>query len=388
MHILPDLHKLEQSYSPEDGLVVVGVHSAKFTNEKDSANILSAVQRYNVTHPIVNDPKMTMWRSIGIRCWPTLLVLGPTAKPIFILMGEGHGRILEEFIKASISFFKKYQQLRDTSLPLSPSTDLIPASKLKFPGKIEYWKGKDSKEELLAVSDSGNNRILIVNAITGVVLEKIGGTSSGFKDGNFENCEFNSPQGVAFQDENILYVADTENHAIRRINRKTKMVDTIAGTGTQGNDRIGGSTGTNQAISSPWDICVYKTKDMDMSFHVNENDVEEKIVLLVAMAGIHQIWGIFLDGIIWWKFKRIPAMSCSAIIGNGAEENRNNSYPQNASFAQPSGITIGRECIYVADSESSSIRRASLLDGKVSGVVGGDRNPLVSIVNNILLQFL
>lgn len=377
MHILPDLHSLEQLYSPEDGLVVVGVHSAKFTNEKDSANILSAVQRYNVTHPIVNDPKMSMWRNIGIKCWPTLLVLGPTAKPLLLLMGEGHRELLTEFVKASLTFFDKLDQIRDASLPLRPSTDLIPASKLKFPGKVEYWK--DDKVQFIAVSDSGNNRILIVDALTGDVLEKVGGTESGFKDGSFESCRFNSPQGIAFQDSNILYVADTENHAVRRINRAKKSVDTIAGTGKQGHDRNGGSTGTNQAISSPWDICVYKTKDMDMSFHVNESDVEEKNVLLVAMAGSHQIWGIFVDGIIWWKFKRIPPMSCSAIIGNGSEENRNNSYPQNAAFAQPSGITVGKECIYVADSESSSIRKASLLDGKVTAVVGGDRNPLVGL---------
>ena len=36
LHVLPDLHRLEQKYSPQDGLVIIGVHSAKFLNEKVS----------------------------------------------------------------------------------------------------------------------------------------------------------------------------------------------------------------------------------------------------------------------------------------------------------------------------------------------------------------
>lgn len=76
MHVLPDLKKLEQLYTVEDGVVVVGVHSAKFDNEKDSANILSAVQRYDITHPVVNDGNSAMWMDLKIKCWPTLLILG------------------------------------------------------------------------------------------------------------------------------------------------------------------------------------------------------------------------------------------------------------------------------------------------------------------------
>lgn len=76
MHILPDLKKIEDMNSVEDGLVVIGVHSAKFENEKDSANILSAVQRYNITHPVVNDSQQSMWIDLKVVCWPTLIILG------------------------------------------------------------------------------------------------------------------------------------------------------------------------------------------------------------------------------------------------------------------------------------------------------------------------
>lgn len=74
---------------------------------------------------------------------------------------------------------------------------------------------------------------------------------------------------------------------------------------------------------------------------------------------------------------------CLALAGSGREENRNNSYPQMAAFAQPSGIALcgaNGESLLVADSESSSIRKILMDSGAVSGVVGGENNPAVCLV--------
>lgn len=383
MHILPDLKKLEERYSIENGLIVVGVHSAKFENEKDSANILAAIQRYNITHPVVNDANSSIWIDLHIKCWPTLLVLGPRGNPIFVLMGEGQSQTLDKYLKAAFQFYRTNRSLKTHSITLKPAADAIKSSNLKFPSKITC----SQSTELYAVSDSGNNRILVFDK-TGKIIEKIGGRESGFDDGNFTNARFNSPQGVSFHEDDIIYVADTENHAIREINLTTKTVDTIAGHGKQGTDQTGGLIGTSQTISSPWDVVIYRTKDMDMSFHVDEEAIPERDIILVAMAGTHQIWAIFKDETIWWKFKKFPEGAVAAIAGNGHEENRNNSYPQNAAFAQPSGLALSpkHKELYIADSESSSIRKLSLTDGKVLAVAGGDRNPLVHPFYNILFQ--
>lgn len=396
MHILPDLKRLEQRFSIEDGLVVVGVHSAKFDNEKDSANILSAVQRYDITHPVVNDSQSSLWMDLHIKCWPTLLILGPRGNPLFVLMGEGHSATLEKYVQAAIGFYEKDGALQNHTLPLSPAADLVLASNLKFPGKIACSlsgsDGSDSDNEqsdcfadnattLYAISDSGNHRVLVINA-DGVVIAKIGGKRSGYVDGDFSAARFNSPQGLTFYSSDVIYVADTENHAIREINLTTKMVDTVAGHGKQGNDQSGGLIGTAQEISSPWDLVRYRTRDMDMSFHMDEEAIPERDIVLIAMAGTHQIWAIFKDETIWWKFKKFPAGAVAAIAGNGHEENRNNSYPQNAAFAQPSGVALSTKYkeLYIVDSESSCIRKLALTDGKVMPIVGGDRNPLVSSV--------
>lgn len=393
MHILPELNNLEKLYPIERGLVVVGVHSPKFENEKDAVNILAAVQRYGIEHPIVNDPTMSLWRSIGVRCWPTLIVIAPSGAPLLMLMGEGHGVFLERFVEQALRFFSQKQELKDFSVPIRPSLDLLPASKLKFPAKIAR-----SEDGRFAICDAGNHRIVIFN-IQGDVLQKIGCGSSGLVDGDISTARFNCPQGVVFLNNEILIVADTENHAIRQVNLTTQLVETLAGTGQQGHDRTGGKVGPLQQISSPWDVAVYRGRDMDMSFHLDEQTVPEKTIILSSMAGTHQIWGYFpegmfeifyiyifkfmlflnlnLLGMIWWKFRKFEPRTCVSLIGNGMEENRNNSYPQNAAFAQPSGLAMAKDYLFIADSESSSIRKASMVDGKVLAVVGGDRNPQV-----------
>ncbi len=73
--------------------------------------------------------------------------------------------------------------------------------------------------------------------------------------------------------------------------------------------------------------------------------------------------------------------TCLRFAGSGAEENRNNSYPHKASFAQPSGISLAPEkpfrCLFVADSESSSVRAVDVASGGTKALVGADRDPTV-----------
>uniref|UniRef100_A0A182P8E0 Thioredoxin-like fold domain-containing protein n=1 Tax=Anopheles epiroticus TaxID=199890 RepID=A0A182P8E0_9DIPT len=380
MHILPNLRRLEHLYPIEEGLAVIGVHSAKFRNEKDSNNIRAAVERYEIAHPVVNDNVSAMWRKLRVQCWPTLMILGPRANPLFVIMGEGNFEDLKLYVGSAIRFYREKGEILRHSLPINLVSSGTIASNMKYPSKIACSAPNgtegSTEEQLFAVSDSGNHRILIIDG-AGTVVHKIGGKQSGFVDGSFTKARFNAPQGVAFQGSDVVYVADNENHAVRRIDLKTGLVSTVAGNGTQGNDRTGGKSGREQLLSSPWDVAVYATRDLDMSFHADEASAPpSKDVLLIAMAGIHQIWAHFLEDTIWWKFKKYGAGTCWAIAGSGHEQNRNTSYPHSAAFAQPSGLAINRTAkeVYLADSESSAIRKISLdlfafgdVDGKQYG---------------------
>ena len=51
--------------------MVIGVHSAKFQSEQQTANIREAVLRYRIEHPVVNDSQFVVWNSFGVRAWPT-----------------------------------------------------------------------------------------------------------------------------------------------------------------------------------------------------------------------------------------------------------------------------------------------------------------------------
>lgn len=192
-----------------------------------------------------------MWTQLNIQCWPTLLLLSPKGVPVYLVMGEGHYEELELVVQTSLEFFRENQQLVPKSLPLQPSAVPSVPSQLKFPGKIQCsnYDASDTAEPLYAVSDSGNHRIIIFNA-AGTVLHKIGCCGvAGYQDGGFNEVKFNCPQGVAWLDQKTLFVADTENHAIRMVLLEQRKVQTIIGTGKQGTDVVGGNPPQLQAIS-------------------------------------------------------------------------------------------------------------------------------------------
>lgn len=369
MHILPDLEALEQLYSEKDGLVIVGVHSAKFENEKSSTNILSAVLRYDIRHPVVNDSEAKLWHTLSVQCWPTLVVVSPEGKILLSLIGEGHRDTLLQFVGSALNFYKQKGKVSDHSIGVSLAKEHLPLTNLSFPGKICM----DSEGKRLAVADTGHHRILVINK-EGIVLKVIGGgekNEAGNVDGTFSEARFHSPQGVVFENE-VIFVADTENHTIRQIKLETGQVITIAGNGTQGSDKEGGKIGTVQSISSPWDVAIGPPPGPTQ-------DGSSSDVLYIAMAGTHQIWSFYLKDSSWLKGGTQVQGTCLRFAGSGAEENRNNSYPHKAAFAQPSGVSLAVEkpyrCLFVADSESSSVRTVDVATGGTKALVGADRDP-------------
>ncbi|CAI5775022.1 repeat-containing 2 isoform X1 [Podarcis lilfordi] len=364
IHILPDLHELEQKYSVKDGLLVVGVHSAKFPNEKVLDNIKSAVLRYNITHPVVNDADATLWHELEVSCWPTLIIVGPRGNMLFTLVGEGHKDKLFLFTSIALKYYREQGQINGNKIRAQLYRDYLPPSPLLFPGKITV----DNSGDRLVIADTGHHRIVVVRK-NGQILHIVGGPNSGRKDGTFSEALFSSPQGVAIKN-NIIYVADTENHLIRKIDLQLEMVSTVAGVGLQGTDKEGGAKGEEQPISSPWDVV----------FGTSVSSTHEDDVLWIAMAGTHQIWALMLECGKLPKGSDLKKGTCLRFAGSGNEENRNNAYPHKAGFAQPSGLTVAAEepwnYLFVADSESSTLRTISLKDGAVKHLVGGERDPM------------
>ncbi|XP_008246083.1 PREDICTED: NHL repeat-containing protein 2 [Prunus mume] len=346
MHVLPDLEFLEKKYK-DMPFTVVGVHSAKFDNEKDLEAIRNAVLRYGITHPVVNDGDMYLWRELGVNSWPTFAIVGPNGRLLAQVSGEGRRKDLDDLVEAALLFYGRKKMLDNAPIPLSLEKDNDPrlvTSPLKFPGKLAI----DVLNNRLFISDSNHNRIVVTD-LDGNFIVQVGSTGEeGLHDGSFDDATFNRPQGLAYNPKkNLLYVADTENHALREIDFVNDTVRTLAGNGTKGSDYRGGGKGSTQLLNSPWDAC----------FH----PVNEKVY--IAMAGQHQIWEHNTDDGVTRAFS-----------GDGYERNLNGSSSSSTSFAQPSGISLSLDLkeLYIADSESSSIRALDLKTGGSKLLAGGD----------------
>ncbi|MBU0691628.1 redoxin domain-containing protein [bacterium] len=336
MHVLPDLAFIEQKYKGQP-VVVIGVHSAKFDNEGDRQNIETACYRYNIEHPVIVDENHRIWTEYGVRAWPTLMVIDPEGKVVGSLSGEGNRATLDAVVAALLREGEQKGTLAEGPPAFMQKGRVPSASGLAFPGKVLA----DPAGEWLFISDSNHHRIIVANP-DGEVRAIAGSGNQGQTDGSFLEAEFNQPQGMAYYaDNHLLYVADTENHTIRKLDLKAKTVTTISGTGKQVYDRTGGGVGTAQGLNSPWDLALHEN------------------TLYVAMAGPHQIWTLDIETTI-----------AKAWVGSGIENITDGTGTSSAALAQPSGLAIHGEWLYFADSEVSAIRRANLKTREVETLIG------------------
>jgi hypothetical protein len=74
-------------------------------------------RRYEISHPVVNDSGMALWRALGVSSWPTLALVSPGGRLIAMLAGEGHRQDLDDFIAAALDYYGEQGLLDDTPVP-------------------------------------------------------------------------------------------------------------------------------------------------------------------------------------------------------------------------------------------------------------------------------
>ncbi len=336
------MRRLERKWERE--LVVIGVHSPKFIGERDTESVRQAILRLEVGHPVVNDRDFRVWKAYAARAWPTLLIIDPRGK----VVGKHEGEfLLEAFDRLIGEMVAEFDGLglidrRPLELGLEPAGKTTP---LRFPGKVIAHEAT----ERLVISDTGHHRIIVAD-LDGRVQQVIGSGAEGLDDGPSEVATFSHPQGLAV-DGAILYVADTENHALRAVDLAAGTVARVAGTGEQlMGERVGGPA-LQTPLGSPWDVALLDG------------------ALYVAMAGTHQLWSMRRDsGFI------VPH------TGNGREDLVDGPLGS-ASMNQPSGLVTDGTRLWVADSEASAIRVVEFgADAHIRTVIGeglfefGDRD--------------
>lgn len=335
VHVIPDLAALQAKYDRE--LVVIGVHSAKFTNEAETDNIALVADRYGRNEPIVNDAGFDIWRSYRMNAWPGFILIDPEGKVVGRHAGEGIYDLFDEVIGTMVEVFTARGTLQPQQLNFSSGVVVRPRAALRFPGKVLA----DAASDRLFIADSGNNRIVVAD-LSGKVVAVVGSGTPELRDGSFTDAGFHSPQGMALDPEGRLYVADTGNHSLRLIDFASGQVSTVAGTGSQeymfGVSEVDGLV---HGLNSPWDVLWLDG------------------LLYVAMAGQHQVWSFD------------PESSRLELFAGSGREVLQDGPRTGGGLNQPSGLASDGEHLFVADSEASAIRSVELTeDGVLETLVG------------------
>ncbi|MCT1908460.1 NHL domain-containing thioredoxin family protein [Brachybacterium paraconglomeratum] len=354
LHVLDELRPLEEKWADE--LVVIGVHSPKFEFEKDPEALQANIERYEVSHPVIDDPELETWSAYGARAWPTLMVLDTHGRIAGNLSGEGHAANLDRLVAELVA-----EGEADGSLRRGPAPTVLAERSeqtLRFPSKLAVLP-----DGRLVVSDAGQHRLVVFQADGATVDAIIGTGERGHADGDEDTAQFAEPNGVLALPAEVaqevgydLLVADTAGHRLRGVkigqdrllrSRTTTEVVTVAGTGEQWMQGEplprGEGDARTYSLSTPWDLT--------WSHSLNR--------AVVAMAGIHQLWTYD------------PVTGALLVLAGTTQEGLVDGPAVTSWWAQPSGLDEmpdGR--IVIADSESSAVRLLDPQTMQVSTLVG------------------
>lgn len=314
-----------------DELVIISVHSAKFPTEALTNNIRAAVMRHGLDHPVVNDLNFQVWQNYAIKAWPTVVVINPQGKIVHTQSGEILAKEFIPQIEDLLNEFEAKGLLDRTPLNFLAERTREPLRPLSYPSKL-----LPAADDRLFIADTGHHRILEVildeNGLTGEIVRVFGNGQPGLQDGPAATAMFHGPHGLALSD-GTLYVADTENHAVRAIDLASGLVRRVAGTGEKAHGRFIVGEPAETPLRSPWALWI------------------EDHILFIAMAGSHQVWVM------------VDEREIGPFVGNGREALLDGLAIE-ASFNQPSDLSLGMGYLFVADAEASAIRAVSLLEEK------------------------
>lgn len=365
LHVLDELRELEEAH--RDVLVIVGVHSPKFVHEADPDALAAAVERYEVHHPVLDDPQLVTWQAYAARAWPTLVVVDPEGYVVAHMAGEGHAHNLAVLVDELVAEHEAKGTLHRGDGPYVAPEPV--AGTLRFPAKAVVLPSGN-----LLVADAGHHSLAELTPDAATLVRRIGSGERGLVDGGPDEARFAEPNGLCLVPDELrpwmgvdVVVADTANHVLRGVRLADGVVTTLAGTGEQymvgAADNVRERVGLEQLgleqldrsgaayhgppldvkLSSPWDV-VWS---------------ERLAAFVVAMAGNHTLWAF--DGKEGSLEHLAGTMNEGLVDGPLAD----------AWFAQPSGLAVGPDGrVWLADSETSALRWVSPHDGVVTTAVG------------------
>jgi thiol-disulfide isomerase/thioredoxin len=341
LHVLDELRPLEAKYP--DILTVIGVHSPKFAHEAEETAVGAAIERYEVHHPVLNDPELRLWQQYAVRAWPTLVLIDPEGHVIAQAAGEGQVSALDATIAATVARYAGRGTLHTGDGPYVAPT--APPSTLRFPAKAVLLPAARTGRSVdsLLVADAGHHQLVELALDGETVLRRIGSGVRGRVDGRADDARFAEPNGLALLPSGAapfdIAVADTANHVLRGVRLSDGMVTTLDLPAALSGVRT--ITGDIPAVLSPWDVAWWPALSR----------------LVVAAAGVHLLLSVD------------PVSGATAVLAGTTVEGLRDGPALDGWLAQPSGLAVDGDRVWFADAETSALRYLSI-DGKLHTAVG------------------
>jgi len=296
---------------------------------------MAAVERYEVAHPVLDDPDLETWQQYAVRAWPTLVLIDPEGYVVAQHSGEGHAHAIDMLLEQLISDYQSRGTLHPDAAftPDAPSPDTT----LRFPAKAVLLP-----DRTLLVADAGNHSLAQLNPDDGSLIKRIGTGARGYRSGAAKTAQFSEPNGLCLLPADVrervgydVVVADTVNHALRGVRLRDGRVRNLAGTGEQWmqGDPLPDHAFADTPLSSPWDV-VWMPAWSEVA---------------IAMAGNHQLWSYD------------PVAGRLTVRAGTTQEGLVDGDLMQAWFAQPSGFAVSSDggTLWFADAETSALRRVT-----------------------------
>ncbi len=283
---------------------------------------------------------------------------------------------------------------------LAQATVSAATASLLLPSAIVY-----DPQGNLYIAETGNHVIRKID-LQGQITTIAGTGTQGFSgdNGPATAAQLDSPQGLALDTANNLYIADTHNHRIRKLTASTQTITTIAGTGSQG---FSGDSGiaTAAQLYLPTVLAIDANGNLYLADSANHRirriNVATQIITTIAGTGIQGFTGdnslataanidsptglaldtannLYLADTHNHRIRRIDAATSqiTTIAGDGSL----------SSLALPKGLsTDANGNLYLADSANHRIRRIDAVTGQITTIAGngtqtfsGDGDPAIA----------
>lgn len=312
-----------------DALSVLAIHLPKFDAERDAATLQEALRRLDVHLPVANDRDWAVWQHYALQSWPTTVLIDHQGMRAGDFAGDDQLPAIEILLQELIA--------KAGAIPPKPAgLHVRPGHKqfaaLNCPGGLALADGK------LYIADTGHHRVLECTP-DGRVQRVFGNGIPLFLDGPAGDACFNRPSGMDVY-RGHLYVADTGNHAVRRIDLRHGGVDTVLGDGKPGVSHGYGDDSAAPRINNPTALCV-------------RDDA-----LVVADAGNNRL---ALYNLASHAFTTLAGSGSLGLLdGVGAR----------TKLAHPLALAGGGSQLYVAEGSTSSVRSVAVPEGRINTVLG------------------